>query len=725
VLLARRLGTRFIPHPSDDPDMLAKLVPDAEAFARAIAAHDQLVASHGLGIWLGNEPTFTLMQSTAPEWVTEAVGAEKTERARQIVIDLAKQSPHAVLLRSIGRKYAGEAEPRFSFGIFGRRDGAPIYDGPPDPWLTSVSGAGDLMRFSAELAAELLRAEFACRTFNGPTDLRIVFARQLDTPIPNPPEDERLLRTSIYRLPDDGPCAPDELASAGLFLLQVRKSEDGEHTELELPSVPDLGLFCALLGCVARAGRAAALPALILCGYPPPITAECSFLTVTPDPAVVEINMPPFATVSEFMAQNRRTYAAAAAAGLTPYRLRHNGVVADSGGGGQITFGGSSPIESPFLRVPQLLPRLLRYVLRHPCFSYLFAHDYVGASGQSVRPDERGTDTLAELRLSLALLEAQPNVDPGTLWLSLAPFLTDPTGNAHRTELNVEKLWNPAEPGRGQLGLVEMRALRMQDTPERAAALGALMRAVIAMLMVREYHDELPDHGELLHDRFALPFYLEADLELVLADLSAAGFGFEAPLEAELRRDGFRELATVECAGVTLTLRRALEFWPLVGDVTLQQGASRLVDASTARLELVLRAVTPEGRRLLEGFELRALGHRLPLRTEADARVFGVRYRSFLPLRGLHPLLGEQSPLLLSLSHPELDQALELSLFDWKPTGGGYDALPSDIAEATNRRAARCVTRPKPRIELSEPKAIAPRALSAYSLDLRYPTLQG
>lgn len=706
--------------------MLAKRVPDAEAFARAIDAHDQAVQTLGLDIWLGNEPTFTLMQSTAPEWLTDAVGAEKTVRARQIVVELAKQAPHAVLLRSIGRKYAGEVEPRFSFGLFARRDGRSIYDGPGDPWLSSASGAPDLVRFSVELSSELQRARLACRTFSSTTELRVVFAREPNSVIPDPLEDARLLRPSIYHAPPTDAGIFDDLANDGLFLLQLRQGDDGLHAVLELPSVPDPDLFCALLECAARAGRAAQLPALVLCGFPPPVTAEYSFLTVTPDPAVVEINMPPFATVAEFLAHNRTTYAAAALAGLAPYRLRHNGVVADSGGGGQITFGGSSPSESPFLRAPQLLPRLLRYVLRHPSLSYLFAHDYVGASGQSVRPDERGADTFAELRLSMALLEAQPNVDPGTLWQSLAPCLTDPTGNAHRAELNVEKLWNPAEPGRGQLGLVEMRALRMQDTPERAAALGALMRAIIAMLVVRDDGGELPDHGALLHDRFALPYFLEADLEEVLADLSLAGFGFQAPLADELRRDGFRELVSVEYAGVTLGLRRGLEFWPLVGDATLQQGTSRLVDASAARLELVLRAVNSEGQRLLAGVELRADGHRLPMRSEGDtrgaARVFAVRYRSFRPLRGLHPLLTEQSPLMLSLSHPELDDALELSLYDWKPTGGGYDALPSDIAEAEARRSARCITRPIARSALAAPKASNPRALSGYSLDLRYPS---
>src|SRR6188768_4157641 len=146
-VLCEARSTRNPRQKDDSPDMLAQLVPDAEAFARAIAAHDEAVASRGLAIWLGNEPTFTVMQSTAPEWLTEAVGVEKTERARQIVLELAKQSPHAVLLRSIGRKYAGEAEARFSFGIFGRRDGRRIYDGPPDPWQTSATGSADLASF--------------------------------------------------------------------------------------------------------------------------------------------------------------------------------------------------------------------------------------------------------------------------------------------------------------------------------------------------------------------------------------------------------------------------------------------------------------------------------------------------------------------------------------------------------------------------------------------------
>lgn len=703
--------------------MLEPVLADAETYARAIVAHDAAMRARGLEVWVGNEPTFTRKESSAPEWLTGAVGGEKLERARQVLLELAAQSPHAVTLRCLGRRYPGETEARFSFGLYALRSGARLYAGPPDPWLSRAPGALDLARFQAELAQALSRAGLTCRAFDGGADRRIVLAQEARPFLPEPGTDPRLLRGSIHtaRAAEQ---AFDELAAEGLLLLILRINPEGD-AELELPRLPGVDSFRLLLQLIGDAANAAELPALVLCGAPPPVDAEVSFLTVTPDPAVVELNMPPCASVAEFLSRNREAYAAAGAVGLSPYRLRHNGVIADSGGAGQITFGGPSPLGSPFLRVPALLPRLLRYALRHPAISYLFAHDYVGPSGQSVRPDERSADALKELRLAFALLDAHPNVDPATLWLSLAPCLTDSVGNAHRAELNVEKMWNPAEPGRGQLGLVELRALRMQDTPERAAALAALVRAIIGMLMLSDYREDPPEHGPLLHDRFALPFFLLADLEEILEDLARAGLGLGAPLEDELRRDGFRQLARVELAGVELSLRRGLEFWPLVGDATLQQGTSRLVDASTARLELALRPLTPEGRERLAGFELRASDHELPLRAETDARgparVFGLRYRSFRPIQGLHPTLDDQCPLRLSLSHPELEGALELVLYDWKPDGGAYPDLPEDLAEAERRRRARCIARPIPRSTLGPARPVAARALTAHSLDLRYP----
>jgi uncharacterized protein (DUF2126 family) len=342
-----------------------------------------------------------------------------------------------------------------------------------------------------------------------------------------------------------------------------------------------------------------------------------------------------------------------------------------------------------------------------------------------VRADERGHDAFRELGLALALLEQGPAPDPEALWAGLSQLLTDAAGNSHRAELNIEKLWNPFLPGRGRLGLVEFRALRMQHGPERTAALAALLRALLAMLAAQGDEAPLRDHGAALHDRYALPYYLERDLEEVLADLNTAGLGLGPPLAQELRRDDVRALARVRHQGCELLIRRAVEFWPLVGDVSGQdQQTSRLVDASTARIELCLRATdgTAEG---LADWRIAVGTMQLPLRPEQDARgparVFALRYRSFVPWQGLHPALPAQGPLHLTLWQPDRAEALYLTLHDWRPEGGAYTGLPADLAEATERRAARCVAQRGPAPAAAALRRPPPEALTPYTLDLRWP----
>jgi uncharacterized protein (DUF2126 family) len=235
--------------------------------------------------------------------------------------------------------------------------------------------------------------------------------------------------------------------------------------------------------------------------------------------------MAPSRNCGEFLWRSQQVYAAAVALKLSPYRLYFNGQVADSGGAGQITYGGPTPETSPFVKYRHLLPGLVRFLNRHPALSYLFAHDFVGGSGQSVRPDERGLDAFDDLVLALALIERQQEMVPELLWKSLASFLCDGVGNSHRAEINIEKLWNPYLPGRGRLGLVEFRSLRMQHTAQRATAIACLFRALMAMLAMRPYTLSLIDWGRDLHDRFALPFYLKTDLDSVLAELEEAGVG--------------------------------------------------------------------------------------------------------------------------------------------------------------------------------------------------------
>jgi uncharacterized protein (DUF2126 family) len=486
-----------------------------------------------------------------------------------------------------------------------------------------------------------------------------------------------------------------------------------------------VALFLSLLEAVGAAANAVGLPGLILTGFPPPVDATVAWTTLTPDPAVVEVNMAPTPDAAGFLQAARIGYAAAAVAELSPYRLHYNGQVTDSGGGGQLTLGGPTPDSSPFLVYPRLLPALIGYFNRHPALSFYFAGDFVGNSSQAPRPDERTADIVEELALALALLDRQRNPTPELLWQSLSPFLADPAGNPHRSEINIEKLWNPYLPGRGQLGLVEFRAFRMPATPERLAALAALLRAIAALLILKPATPALVHWGRELHDRFALPFYLRADLWEVLDELAGAGLGLGQPLVQELLDDSHHTLGEVEFGDGRLYIRRALEFWPLLGDaVSQEQGHSRLVDASTTRLELSLRARPDARPAALADWRLTANGYRLPLRREdemdGETWLCGLRYRRFKPWTGLHPNLATQGPIELVLGDPRQPEALRITLHEWKPQGGGYDGLPADLDEAAARRTERFVVERINAALAPSPLEPPPGALTPYCFDLRW-----
>jgi uncharacterized protein (DUF2126 family) len=420
----------------------------------------------------------------------------------------------------------------------------------------------------------------------------------------------------------------------------------------------------------------------------PPVELDGDrWLTVTPDPGVVEVNMAPCATTLDFAAQAQRVWAAARAAGLSPIRHRYNGDVADSGGGGQLTVGGATPLASPFIRYPHVLPALIRYVNNHPSLSYWFANACVGSASQGPRPDEGTREHWDELAVTLAWLERAADrgeLPPEQLWQALGPLLVDPAGNSHRAELNVEKLWNPHVPvhgiRHGKMGVVELRAIRMPERPGMLAALAALVRSIVARLVVSDYREPLVDWHDELHDRFALPACLARDLRLVLGDLDEHGLGIPALLRNEL--DAWRPTGVACRLGdATLELRPALEFWPLVGDVASQERSSaRIVDASTERIELAITGAGPD-RVAVAGMwaSLRSLGD--------GTRALGIRRRIYQPSPGLHPGLPSLDPLIVEWSWAGKSQRVEL--WAWRPQGGAYDGLPIDDHDALERRSER------------------------------------
>jgi uncharacterized protein (DUF2126 family) len=704
-----------------------------EEFDAAVRRHDARIAALGLTIWVGSEPTFTDRSAQSPEWLSQALGGDKEQRAEAVLGGICRRFPASVVLRSVGRQYPGEERPRWNYGLYRRRDEAPIWHGPLDPVLaepetrSESEPASDLDAWAVALTAELEARGFRVSPVatQDAQARRLLMRADADVAFPDA-ADACLTHPSVHdrATPASGLC--DELAEAGayLFILSMQASDEAATARIDLPMFNEVPLFLAVLDSVAQAARARHLPTLVLAGYPPPVDDTVEWTTVTPDPAVIEINSAPSVDAEHFLACSREIYAAATEQGLAPFRLYFNGAVADSGGAGQITLGGPSPQASPFLQAPRLLPRLVRFFNRHPAMSYLYSHDFVGSSGQSVRADERGTDAFDELELTLTLLERQTNLSPELLWHSLASFLCDASGNSHRAEMNIEKLWNPFLAGRGKLGLVEFRALRMQHTPERATALVCLLRGVTAMLARGHYTLPLMDWGRELHERFALPFYLEQDLDAVLKTLDSAGLGLGEAIQAVLQREECRHWGQLALPGGSLEVRRALEFWPLLGDAASpeQGGSSRLVDASTARVELRLRP--DEGRASdWQDWEVLVEGVALPMRQERDGRgplkVFGLRYRSFVPGWGLHPALDAQAPVQLLLRHPGHAEDYVVTLHEWRADGEAYVGMPEDLDDASQRRADRIILEVLPRDPALTPRSAPAHGLSPFCLDLR------
>jgi uncharacterized protein (DUF2126 family) len=699
----------------------------SETFEAAVRRHDRDLAALGLALWVGSEPTFTDRLSHAPHWLSAALGGDKLQRAQALLRDMCTRNPAALTLRSAGRLYPGEKRPRWNLGLLHNRDGRVLWCGPPDPMLLPepVAATFDLPQWAKALAQEFALQGWETRV-SEPVQVGSVW--RVHTALQTGTEWQFELFADVNgpHLDQGAPDNGDEPVSATM----ADPVEGGLCTPaLTLPPILEVAQLRQVLACIERATVKCALPALAWYGALPPVDDTLALTTITPDPAVIEVNCAPSASASEFWQRSQLVYDCAQSQGLSPYRLYYNGMVADSGGAGQITLGGPSPLQSPFLQHPALLPRLVRYLNQHPALSYLFAHDHVGSSGQSVRADERGQDAFDDLQLELALLARQTGVEPEQLWRSMAPFLCDASGNSHRAEVNIEKLWNPYLPGRGCLGLVEFRALRMQHSPQRVTALACLLRAVVALMLRQGEPAALIDWGRALHDRFALPFYLVQDLQAVLAQLDRNGLGLGLPIERVLRLDEFRFLGQLQIAGGTLELRRAIEFWPLLGDSASpeQSGTSRLVDASTARVELRWRPKrTPDAATTSQVWDWYAGNIRLPMRIECDddgpLQVLGLRYRSFVPNAGLHPTLGAQAPLTLQLRPRAGPLCYEVQWHEWHPLGAGYDGLPADLQQAQARRLERLTLRSITRASAEPPSSALPGAagLHSCSVDLRY-----
>ena len=452
-----------------------------------------------------------------------------------------------------------------------------------------------------------------------------------------------------------------------------------------LPPLEDADHAVELL-CIVESVAAGLSCPVVVEGYPLPRDPRLTTLLITPDPGVIEVNVQPSASWREMRNVIEVLHEEARLTRLGTEKFSLDGSHTGTGGGNHVTLGGATPADSPMLRRPDLLRSMVTFWQHHPSLSYLFSGQFIGPTSQAPRVDEGRVDTVYELEIAFAELDRHgADAPPWLVDRMLRHLLVDLTGNTHRSEFCIDKLFSP-DSERGRLGIVELRAFEMPPHPQMALVQSLLVRALVARFWDEPYSGRLVRWGTDLYDRYLLPWYVRADIHDVVADLRRHDVDFDVAWLEPFLEFRFPLVGEVEFDDVRLEVRRAIEPWHVLGEEVTGSGTARYVDSSVERLQVLVDGFN-ESRHILT-----CNGVPVPLQVTSTpgTGVAGVRFKAWAPWSALHPTIDAHGPLVFDLVDRWSSKSMGGCRYEVSHPGGrSYDTFPVNAAEAETRRGSR------------------------------------